>query len=289
MKKILILAAAVLWAFMGVFLYLLGDRGLTAMQVAAVRCSLAAVIYGVFLLITDRKAFRFELRDIWMFLGSGVASLMLFNLCYFRAIQLSGMGVAAVLLYTAPAFVMVMSRFLFKESITLKKIAALVMTVAGCVLVCGVLGGGRIMPRAALLGVASGFFYALYSIFGKYALRKYGAKTLAFYTFLFAGAGLVPLSGVLGNLSGVTDAKGILSCLGMAVVACILPYVFYSEGLRYTEAGQASVMASLEPVTAAVLGAVFFKESMPAFKLLGMALVIGAIALINIGPKKARK
>ena len=101
-----ILAAAALWGFMGVFLKMLTAAGFTNLQAVAVRVTLAAVIYALFLLVTDRKAFFVRLRDLWCFIGSGIVSLLLFNICYFNAIALSSMSVAAVLLYTAPAFVM---------------------------------------------------------------------------------------------------------------------------------------------------------------------------------------
>ena len=284
-----ILAAAALWGFMGVFLKMLTAAGFTNLQAVAVRVTLAAAIYALFLLVTDRKAFFVRLRDLWCFIGSGIVSLLLFNICYFNAIALSSMSVAAVLLYTAPAFVMLLSVLIFKEAFTGRKFLSLVMTLAGCILVTGVVSFGaapHISWQAALLGVGSGFFYALYSIFGKFALKKYAPSTLTLYTFVFAAIGALPISGIFAKLDLFCSVQAVEGTVGLAVLSCILPYLLYSTGLKYVEAGKAAVMATLEPVVASVLGVTFYHDDATWTKILGICLVVGAIVMVNIGGRK---
>ncbi len=97
------------------------------------------MVQVLFLLIFDRKLFVIRLKDLWCFLGTGICSIVFFNFCYFKAITMTSLSVAAILLYTAPAIVMVLSYFLFKEKLTKRKLLALAMTFAGCVLVTGIL------------------------------------------------------------------------------------------------------------------------------------------------------
>ena len=85
-----------------------------------------------------RELLRIRLRDLWCFLGTGIGSIVFFNYCYFKTISLTSMSVAAVLLYTAPAIVMVLSRILFGERFTVRKVTALVMTFVGCIFVTGI-------------------------------------------------------------------------------------------------------------------------------------------------------
>ena len=90
---------------------------------------------------------------------------MLFNSLYFYTIVNSRASIAVVLLYTSPVFVMILARIFFGEKITRYKLAALVLTIAGCVLVTGVLGEGYMPPAIAILtGVLTGLAYALNNI-----------------------------------------------------------------------------------------------------------------------------
>ena len=95
---------------------------------------------------------------------------------------------ASILLYTAPSFVVVLSAILWKEPVTKKKLLALALTLVGCACVCGVFDGGLTVTfTGILLGLGAGFFYALYSVFGRYALAHYSSMTVTVWTFLFAG------------------------------------------------------------------------------------------------------
>lgn len=277
-----ILMAAALWGCLGVFLNLLTAAGLTSMQSVAVRTGTATVLYFFYLWVTDRGALKIHLRDFRYFIGTGVLSLVFFNWCYFNTIQFSSLSVAAVLLYTSPAFVMLLSALLFHEPVTRRKLAALVLTFLGCTLVTGLLPlGGGISPKTLLFGLGAGFGYALYTIFSKFALAKYSPGTVSFYTFLFATLAALPISGLLGELPLLLSRRAVVGSLGMGIFGCILPYVFYTEGLRHAEAGKAAILATAEPFVAALLGIAFFHEVLTPFKLLGMAAILGSIVLLN--------
>lgn len=71
----------------------------------------------------------------------GLVSILLFTLCYFRSQQVSSLAVAAILLYTAPTFVVILSAILWKDKITKRKLLALVLAFLGCCFVAGILNG----------------------------------------------------------------------------------------------------------------------------------------------------
>lgn len=278
-----ILTAAALWGCIGVFLKLLTAAGLSSMEGVAVRSLVSAVLYGLFLALTDRSALRIRPRHWYYFFGTGVCSLVFFNWCYFSAISRSSMSVAAVLLYTSPVFVALMSALFFRERITVWKLAALVLTFAGCVLVTGLfpLGQQRVSPSTILLGLGAGFGYALYSILGKFALAKYSPSTVTFYTFLFAAVFSLPLSGLHRHLALLLDWRAAIGGLGIGAVCCILPYLLYTSGLKYVEAGRAAILATVEPFVAALLGILVYHETATPYKLLGMGAIFCAIVLLN--------
>ena len=103
-----VLLAGSLWGFMGFFRRSLDGMGVSAAGCIAVRCVFATLLFGVTILCTDRKAFRIKLRDLWIFFGSGVLSLFTFGVCYFKAMDYMSLSAAAILLYTAPCFVILM-------------------------------------------------------------------------------------------------------------------------------------------------------------------------------------
>lgn len=280
---LLILLAASLWATTGVFLSLLTAAGLTSMQSVAVRNGLATILYFIFLSITDPKALKIRLIDCRYFIGTGILSVVFFNWCLFTTIQSSSLSVASVLLYTSPVFVMILSTLFFHEAITPVKLLALCLTLLGCMLVTGLLppGGESISGKTILFGLGSGFGYALYTIFSKFALAKYPSGTVSFYTFLFAAIGSLPLSGLLKNPQVLLDQRAVIGGLCMGVFCCLLPYIFYTEGLNHAEAGKASILSSAEPFVASLLGIILFHEVVTPFKLLGMLTILAAIILLN--------
>jgi drug/metabolite transporter (DMT)-like permease len=279
MKKIapiFILTAGILWGCLGIFVRKLNAHGLFSMDIVSLRAIVTCLCMALFLVFYDRKLFQIRFRDIWCFLGTGICSIVFFNFCYFKAIAMTSLSVAAVLLYTAPAIVMVLSFFLFQESFTKRKIIALFLTFTGCVLVTGVMTNqGNVSLIGILYGMGAGLGYALYSIFGRYAIKKgYHTLTITFYTFLIAGIGTLFFAD-LGKIFAVMTESRQMCFFGMAlgIVGTVLPYMTYTIGLQYVDNSKASIIASIEPVTATLVGLLLYQEAITPSGLLGMILV----------------
>ncbi len=283
-----VIAAAALWGCLGLFFRLLSGVGFSQMQVVAIRVTVAAAVLAVVMAIKDRKLFRFRLKDVWCFIGTGIVSLVFFNWCYFTAMDLTGLSVAAVLLYTAPIFVMALSVWLFKERFGKWKLVALIVTFLGCVLVTGLIeGSGRVSAAGIFAGLGAGVGYALYSIFGRYALmRGYHSMTISFYTFLFAAAAAVPLSGIWNVPAQFWNTDTLLGALGIGVLCCLIPYWLYTMGLEGIENSRASIIATIEPVVAAVLSVTVFGEQLSVWKIIGMLCIFSSVVFLNIRTKK---
>ncbi len=279
-----VLLAGILWGVINIFVKTLSAHGLDALQISAIRMVVAAVIFPLVVLIKDPSKMKIRLKDFWIFVGTGIISIVLFNTCYFYTMINSQASVAVVLLYTSPVFVMLLSALIFKEKITLQKIIALILTVAGCVLVAGVIGGTyTITPFVILTGIASGLFYALYSIFGNFGLRRYDPSTVTAWTFLFAVVVAVPL-GKVGKTVAVLRQEPvlILYAVGIGVVSTILPYFFYTWGLNRMDPSKAAIIVAVEPLVGAVIGMTVFHEPHNILKLIGISLIIAAIVLLNL-------
>ena len=288
-------AAAVLgggfcWGFMGFFTRHLAGYGIDSNGAIVVRCGIAAVCFGILILCTDPGQFKIKWKDLWCFLGTGLLSLLFFTFCYFHAINLMSLSAAAILLYTAPTIVMLLSAVLFQERITKIKAAAVVLAFAGCCLVSGIGSETRLTGTGLFFGLGAGVGYALYTIFSRYALKRgYGSSTINFYSCLLAAAGAVVIWHPAGLPGAVTaSAPAFFWCLGTGVISCFVPYMLYTYGLTGLENGRASVLASVEPVVASLVGLFVYHETLTLPAVIGVRLVLSAILLLNL-PKAEKQ
>lgn len=286
MKKCLsylyILAAGTLWGLIGLFNRNLTAGGLSAGSIVLVRNLGGLAALGLVFLIADRSVFRVKLKHLPYFFGTGVISVLLFTLCYFTCQQLCSLAVAAILLYTSPTFVVILSAILWRDQITKEKLAALVITFLGCTFVTGVWSGSLSVTLWGLaLGIGSGFFYGLYSIFGRYALAHYPPFTVTFYTFLFAGAGSLVVLNPGELKAGFSQPHMALLAAGLVVISTVLPYLLYTKGLAAVDSGKAAILASIEPVVAALVGIVAFGEPMSGMVLLGLGCILLSVYILR--------
>lgn len=273
-----VFCAGLLWGCMGILVRNLNAIGLKAMDVVTFRSVVTAVIMLCGMLLFNRKGLRVRLRDLWCFAGTGILSVTFFNVCYFTCMNYTSLSTAAILLYTAPSFVIVMSFFLFKEKFTGKKVAALFLAFAGCVLVSGGFTGNGIGMMGILTGLGAGFGYALYSIFSRYAIQRgYSSLTITTYTFIFAAAGALPFINV-GSVTQIVIQNPQTSFYGVALtfLTTVAAYLLYTRGLSGIENGKASIIASVEPVMASIVGMVVFQETMQPMGIVGMLLVLAS-------------
>ena len=281
---LLIILAGIFWGSMGIFVRKLGTYGFTSVQIVAIRITLAALVFSIVLFIRNRSGFRITLRDLPLFLGLGFGSILFFTVCYFTAITIMPLSTAAILLYTSPIWIMLMSMLFFREKLNRIKLIALALAFAGCVLVSGISGEG-ITLVGLLIGLGSGIGYGLYSILGTIALRRYSPYTVTTYTFLFAAAGSWLVCGPADMISKFTAAADLpfllFFCCLTALVTAVIPFLSYTLGLRTVEASRAGILATVEPMVATLIGILVFAEPLTLLSGLGILLILAAVVLLN--------
>jgi len=285
----LVILAGCCWATMGIFVRHLNTIGLASMEIVEARSMLTAVIMLLALAVFRHDLLKVKAKDVWCFAGGGIVSIILFNFCYFQTIQLASLSTAAILLYTSPIFVLLLSVPLFGEKLTRRKLICLAMAFGGCALASGLASGGMALsPQVLLFGLGSGFGYGLYSIFSRFALQRgYHPITITTYVFLFAAIGGVPLTDFGQILQVAGDGMGnVLYLLLYTFVTTIVPYIAYTSGLQHVENGVAAVLACIEPVMATVFGIFVFREIPDVLGWAGIVLVMTALVLLNLQPKK---
>ena len=280
----LILLAGCFWGSMGIFVRRLADYGFSSIQIVAIRVTLAALIFCMLLLIKDPSGFRISVKDFPLFLGLGFGSILFFTVCYFTAITMMPLSTAAILLYTSPIWIMLMSVLFFHEKLTGRKLLALVLAFAGCVLVSGISGEGMTLP-GLLVGLGSGIGNGLYSILGTVALRRYSPFTVTTYTFVFAALGswlICRPAEMLAKFAAAPDLPGLVFfCFLTALVTAVIPFLAYTLGLQTVEASRAGILATVEPLVATLIGVAVFSEPLTLLSGLGILLILAAVVLLN--------
>ena len=280
----LILLAGCFWGSMGIFVRRLTAYGFSSIQIVAIRVTLAALIFCILLLIRDPAGFRISVKDIPLFLGLGFGSILFFTVCYFTAITMMPLSTAAILLYTSPIWIMLMSVLFFREKLTGRKLLALVLAFAGCVLVSGISGEGMTLT-GLLVGLGSGIGYGLYSILGTVALRRYSPYTVTTYTFAFAALGawlICRPADMLAKFAAAPNLPGLVFfCFLTALVTAVIPFLAYTLGLQTVEASRAGILATVEPLVATLIGVAVFSEPLTLLSGLGILLILAAVVLLN--------
>ena len=276
-----ILGAAFFWGIIGIWNRRLMDSGVSPTSIVVIRNIGSMLLLSAIFAVKDRSMFRVKKEHLKYFFGTGVISVVLFTLCYFSCQKVCSLAMASIFLYTAPSFVVIMAAILWKEPVTKKKLAALVLTLVGCALVCGIFAGELTVTTAGILfGLGAGFFYALYSIFSRYALKHYSAIKCTLWMFIFAGAASVFLIRP-DELSVLLNFEEGLTALILVVFSTGTPFLLYTTGLSRVEAGKASIIASFEPVIAALAGVLVFGEPMSVSMIAGILCILGGVCILR--------
>jgi drug/metabolite transporter (DMT)-like permease len=281
---ILIAISAIMWGIIAIFVRKLVSLGFTPMEIVTIRVVTAVFLLGIIGLLKYPGQMKIRLRDSKYFIGTGIFSIVLFNWCYFSSINQLSLSFAVILLYTAPAFVVILSYLFLEESMDVMKIICVMGTLIGCILIAGI--NIKETPSMNLIGIltglGAGFGYALYTIFGKFALAKYRPFTVTFYTFLVASIALLLFTDLFEKGSMLIREEVILYGIGLGLFPTVLAYLFYTKGLEKMDSSKASIIATVEPVAATLLSVFLYKEDFGNLEFIGTAIILFSVLLINL-------
>ena len=280
---VLALAAAVLWATLGLFYTWLADYGLPLITIVFFRVSFGAILLFVVFGGLRRDLLRIERKDWLLFLALGFFAVALY-FTYANAISLTGMGVAAVLMYTAPAWVTLLEVIFLGERLSWANVGALLLAGGGCVLVGRVydVANLRLNLLGILAGLATGLAYAVYIVLCKVSQARYSPWTTLAYALGLGALFLLPLQApaTMGRALGTMPVPLIL--IGLAIIPTLGGGAAFNSALRELPASEATIVGTLEPAVAALLGWAFLGERLEGLQILGAALILGAVVVLQV-------
>ncbi len=291
-----VVLAGIFWATSCLFINAFSALGFSSTDCTAIRMVFGALLLHITLLIKGRglRYYRIDRHTFVLSALTGLCAVLSTSYFYFLSITMTSAAVGAILLNTAPFFVMIMSLFLFSERLSAKKIIAFLIALTGCALISGVAGGVTLDTLGIFFGVLSGFSYSLYSIFTTLYVKRGGHDSFSFITFsfTFAALGSLFLTSPVGIAQTAMRSESpiitLLLFLAFGLATSVCPYLLYTVGLSGIRASTASILAFSEPLFAALFGLIFLHQSLDAYGVMGILLVTAAIVLINIHPHTSK-
>lgn len=282
LSLLLVALAAVTWGTTGTTLQLVGaTSSAVPLVVGAIRMLVAAP-----LLTAGARLTGASLRPSSpAFLVAGL-SMAGYQVCYFSAVPLAGVGTTALLaICSAPILIAVIARVALREPITRWRLAAMVVGVTGAGLLVGgrSAGSGRNFLLGAALAFGAGLAYSLYAVATKGGLKNSAPLGLAAATFGLAAVVLLPVLILQPAATASTVARGWPLLLYLGAIPTAGAYFLYTTALRRIPAGSAAIAGLLEPLTATVLGLVLFHEQLSLPQAFGAALLLIAMGLLGAG------
>lgn len=281
---VFVLLAAFCWGIVGVLARFLLQAGIAPLEITFWRMVFGCILFGSAAVITKRAGLRAR-KDIFLFVGFGVVCLAGLFLCYMAAVDAGGAALVAVLQYTAPAWIAILSRMLFGEQLTKAKCLAILVTLTGIALVSfsGESGTVNITGLSVGLGLLTSLLFSLQCLSTKKLVAGYSSFTIFAYGFFFAALALFPFVEFVEK-----SAADWLVLLALGVGCTFLAFLFFAAGVKRIEISTASIISTIESVVAVVAAWLVWDETFSPLGVLGVVLVIGAVLIfvVNTAPDK---
>jgi len=223
--------------------------------------------------------------------------LALFNALWTISVVMNGAAVGTVLCYCSAAFTALLGWLILKESLTVQKIIAVILSLTGCALIVNALDPAvwQVNALGIITGVAAGLFYAFYSLMGRSASQRgLNPWTTLFYTFLIAAVFMLILNlGFRKYLPGSATNPAELFWLGksfmgwfilflLAAGPTLMGYGLYNVALQHLPSSVANLIVTIEPVFTAVTAYFILGERLTGRQIFGSLLVMAGVVVIRM-------
>jgi drug/metabolite transporter (DMT)-like permease len=286
----LVILGATFLGTIGIFGRLIYIHEPDPLTVVTFRALIAFLLLFLITILVNPGSLRIRKSDFLYFAVYGLLSVSLCFLLFFYAIKFTTIATATILLYTYPAFIVILSIFFLKENLTKNKLLALLLTFLGCILVIQVYDPSQLKLnlRGIIYGLGAGLGAGLYSVLGKKAVERYKALTVVTYAFGFGSFFLLITRGVKPLFSVSYPNITWIWIFALAIFSTILGYSFYTRGLKHIEASRAGIVATWEVVVASLLALVIFGERLSIPQIFGALFIFLGIFIIRTHPQKGK-
>ncbi|MFB6133698.1 MAG: DMT family transporter [Halanaeroarchaeum sp.] len=267
---------------LAIFGELAGARGMSIQTLLAFRFSLAVPLVWGFLAWQGRLR-RLDGGNLAIAVALGALGYAGMSGLFLWGVARTTAGLGSILLYTYPVFVVALAVAFLDERLTWRRTVALVLALTGVVLVSGAQPRG-VDPLGVVVLLLSAAIYAAYITVSGVVLEAVDAPTLSAHVIPAAGAAFVAVGAVTGTLA-LPRTPGEWAITGaVALFSTAIPIVSFYAAIRRIGASRTSIVSTVEPVFTVALGVLVLEERLTVLTLLGGAVVLTGVALVQAEP-----
>jgi drug/metabolite transporter (DMT)-like permease len=275
----------VFWAFAFPFIKI-GLRELSPVNLTIMRLFTVCGIFLLFIVVAPKKFTPIRRKDVLPLFLLGFSGLVVYHLGLNYGEQYMSASAASLIIATIPIFTVLFAAVLLKETVTRRIVLGVLFSLVGTVLISltGTAGDPFAVTylSAAVAVLISALVGAGYTIAGKKLLERYSALSLTVYAFLFGSLGLLPfLSTSLVTQAAAMTWQGWGAVLFLAVLPTVVGYVLWYVALEVKTASELSVFLYFIPVLSTVISYFWFNEAITMLFVVGGALVIIGLLIVN--------
>lgn len=282
----LVLIATTFWGMMGINSRTLSLEGLSAMDIAFIRCSIAGVLFTIYMLIKKPNELKQKVSGIFVGCIYGIVCFVLGFMTYNISVERVPISVATVLMFTNPIWVSIFGTVVFKDKMTKKKLFVICMCILGCICISDIMstGGANLDIIGIIAGLTNGMTFAMQIIIPRFFEGKYSKDAILVYGFISSTIVLsffTDFSAISAAIIGENSSKVILNMLAISVLSTFIASTFYVKSTEYIETQVTSILVSLEPILGSIFAFFIFGETMSQTQLLGAVIVILAACILE--------
>lgn len=274
--SILVLVSAVSFGLMPIFARFAYGSGVDVQELLFLRFLLAFLLMGIFLKWSGRGSIPSR-NYLLVLLALGGIGYFLQSILYFTALLYIPVSVAALVLYTYPAFVMAGSLILGLEKLSISIVLSLFLALVGLTLVSNPIL--NVAASGISIGLGAALTYTAYILVSTWVLKRVSGETGSFYVMGAASLSFA-VSGLLtNNLHFAWNLEAWIWVLTISVICTFLAITTFFQGLKIIGPSRTSILSTVELVTSVLAASVIFNDFLSGTQLIGGSLILLAAIL----------
>lgn len=282
-----------LWGTGFLYIQYILDQGLPSRDLVSWKMLIGFCIMLSYTAFKDKKLLKIDRKGLYYCSIMAFVCHCLYNLAIYMAMERTNIATTVSLMYTAPVFVLLIARFVFKEPLAVIKMIAVVLCVAGVFLTAtgGTLSVLNLNVSGVLLGLFTGLCYAIMNLLSKFLLKTYQQLTILTYTFGIAFLFSLSFSDPFTAFRIEFNVWFWINILLLGAVPTAFAYFLFTTGLSHNiESSKAAIVATIEVPVSVIGSYIFFEQDIWGWKLVGIALVLISVMILQgdlASPKQA--
>jgi drug/metabolite transporter (DMT)-like permease len=292
---LMVVAGALLFSVNGSVSKVTLTSGIDAQSLVLLRCAGCMIVLLLLVVLVDASRLRVRRSEWGMLVAYGVVAIALVQWLYFVAIARLPVGIALLLEFTAPLLVALWAKFVQHKQLHRGLWLALTLVLVGLALVAQVWDGLTLDVVGMVAGFGAALSLATYFIIGEKAVGERDTLSLAMWAFVVATTfwsvvhpwWTVPWSALTdsvslqGALASVTvPAWALVSWI--VVLGTVAPFLLEIGALRKVPATRAGIVATAEPVLAAIVAWLWLGEVLAPVQIAGALVVVVGVCVAQL-------